>query len=206
MRNRKTKLYEFYFKAGEDITGLCKIATVDDVAHDDDALDGLAVGSGVSGWNYVVCGQIGMYRDRKVGKFVKATDAIEFLVDRGNRKMALMVVEDAVVSSDALPRIKGYEYMVPEKVSDGSDADLDKEKEVVEDNKGGEAAPSGSGGKVEEEVKNEEVVEKKVEMGFIKADMMKMTKNELLELCMKHIDVKLWNENMRKAELVELFF
>jgi hypothetical protein len=188
---RKVKLYEFYFKAGDELTQLCKVADDKDVVHDDVALDGLCSTLGVSGWNYVVCGQVGVYRDRKEGKFVKSVDALQFLVDRGNRKLALMVVDGVEVDGAALPRIKGYEYAVPTKV-DGSDSDLDKGKD------GGEVAPSASEGVVEDV--------KKVEQGFIKADMLKMTKAELLEMCMKHIDKSRWSENMKKAELVELFF
>jgi hypothetical protein len=195
---RKVKLYEFYFKAGDEMTQLCKVADDKDVVHDDVALDGLCGTLGVSGWNYVVCGQVGVYRDRKDGKFVKSVDALQFLVDRGNRKLALMVVEGVEVDGAALPRIKGYEYAVPEKVVDGSDADLDKGKD------GGEVAPSATEGKLEEDVVVEE--KKKLEHSYIKAEMLKMTKVELLEMCMKHIDKTRWSENMKKAELVELFF
>jgi hypothetical protein len=192
----KSVTVEFYVRdASDEMTLMCTVAGVVSV-HDDVELDKMASKMGVSGWNYVVCGSAKMYRNRKEGKFVRADVILEFYKDKDSRSLGLKLVEGVEVDVTAVPRVVGYSYAAP---SDGSG----EEKEVVTGGDGGEVAPSASEGKLED-VKNEEVVEKKVEHGFTAEELGKMTKVELLELCMKHVDVKLWSENMKKAELISL--
>jgi len=181
------KLYEFYVSTFSDELVLLGNVSVRGGVIDesiDDELITLSNSVGISGWNYVACGHSGLYRDRLSGDFLVKEVINAFFRDDVNSFLMLQVLEGEEVGVKTVPRIRGYDYYSVSPEEDGKIADLVEVLESVIKEKPMKILTTGLP-ELEE--------------------ISKYSKSKLLDLCMKHIDVRLWNENMVKKDLVSIF-
>jgi hypothetical protein len=73
-------------------------------------------GLGLSGWNYVVVGQDGFYRDEGPG--YPAADIHDFRVDKVGKRLMLQFSEGVVDGDCEVPRMEGYSYVSPEEMQE----------------------------------------------------------------------------------------